>query len=315
MCPNSVIAQDKLGFMDFNLYQKIIDESKSYLSYVILCLSGESLLHPDLPKMIAYAKKNNIKTYLSTNATVLTKSLSEKIIKAGLDWINFSFDGCSKEIYEKVRINANFDITLKNVVDFLKIKKSLKSPVSTELQIILLNQKGINDYHKNIEKFKKNFENLPLDSIQLRAPSTWGNVFNKTKKFTPKKLSDTFSPCSYLWSALGILWDGQVVACGSDFFAKNSFGNVNQESLKSIWNNKKIIKFRKAMINHRYSKYNNFCQHCDSLWEKRILGLPAGLRGVIASTLSNILGKNYFRFLKKLAKKLNNDFPMEIINK
>lgn len=315
MCPNSVIAQDKLGFMDFKLYQKIIDEGKDYLSYVILCLSGESLLHPDLPKMIAYAKKNNIKTYLSTNATVLTKSLSEKIIKAGLNWINFSFDGCSKEIYEKVRINAKFDITLKNVIDFLKVKKQLKSNVATELQIILLNQKGIDDYQKNIDKFKNNFKNLPLDNIQLRSPSTWGNVFSKTKKFIPKKLSNIFSPCSYLWGALGILWDGQVVACGSDFFGKNVFGNIKNESLKSIWNNTPMVRFRKAMINKRYSKYNDFCQHCDSLWEKRILGLPAGLRGIIASTLSNIFGKNYFGILKKIAKNLNKDFPMEIINK
>lgn len=315
MCPNSVIAQDKLGFMDFHLYQKIINESKNYLSNITLCLSGESLLHPDLPKMIAYAKKNNIKTYLSTNATVLTKSLSKKIIKAGLDWINFSFDGCSKEIYEKVRINAKFDITLKNVIDFLKVKKKLRSTIATELQIILLNQKGILDYQKNINKFKENFKNLPLNNIQLRSPSTWGDVFSKTKKFIPKKLSNVFSPCSYLWGALGILWNGQVVACGSDFFGKNVFGDVNKETLKSIWNNTKIIRFRKAMIHQKYSKYNNYCQHCDSLWEKNILGLPAGLRGVIASTFSSIFGKNYFGILKKIAKTLNKDFPMEIINK
>jgi radical SAM protein with 4Fe4S-binding SPASM domain len=313
MCPNSVIAQDKLGFMDFHLYQKIIDENKSYLSYIILCLSGESLLHPDLPRMIDYAKKNNIKTYLSTNATVLTKSLSEKIIKAGLDWINFSFDGCTKEIYEKVRINAKFDITLKNVIDFLKIKKDLNSKVTTELQIILLNQKGITDYKKNFNKFKDNFKDLPLDNIQIRSPSTWGNVFSKTKKFNPKKLSNVFSPCSYLWVALGILWDGKVVACGSDFFGKNVFGDVSRESLESIWNNTKIIKFRKAMISQKYSKYNDYCQHCDSLWEKKILGQPAGLRGVLASTFSNIFEKNYFGILKKIAKTLNKDFPMEII--
>jgi len=50
MCPNSVISQDKLGFMDFKLYQKIINQSKSYISSVILCISGESLLHPNYQK-------------------------------------------------------------------------------------------------------------------------------------------------------------------------------------------------------------------------------------------------------------------------
>ncbi len=314
MCPNSIISQDKLGFMDFKLYKKIINESKSYLSYVILCISGESLLHPQLTKMIKYAKDNDIKTYLSTNATVLTKKLSEHIIKSGLDWINFSFDGCTKETYEKIRINGKFEPTLTNVTDFLKIKKRLNSPIVAELQILLLDKQGIADYEQNIDQFKKVFTNLPLESIQIRKPSTWGNVFSGTKKFTPKKLSQTFSPCSYLWGSLGILWDGRVIACCSDFFGQNVFGNIQTETLKSIWNNQKIISFRKAMINKKYLKYNSSCRNCDSLWEKKIIGMPAGLRGVIATTICNILGKNYFKLLKKTAKHLNKDFAMEIIN-
>ncbi len=314
MCPNSIISQDKLGFMDLNLYKKIIDQSKNYISYIVLCISGESLLHPKFPQMVKYAKNNGIKTYLSTNATILTPKLSRQIIKSGLDWINFSFDGCTKKIYEKIRINGKFEPTLKNVVEFLKIKKELKSNITTELQILLLNQKGILDYQKNIDKFKMNFANLPLDSIQIRKPSTWGGVFNNTKKFFPKKLSNIFSPCSYLWGSLGILWDGRVVACCSDFFGQNVLGNVNTETIKSIWNNRKMINFRKSMIDKTYLKYNSYCQNCDSLWEKTILGMPSGLRGVIATTIGNILGKNYFRIFKKIAKFFNKDFSMEIIN-
>ena len=313
MCPNSVISQEKLGFMDFNLYKKIIDENKN-LSYIILCISGESLLHPNIDKMIKYAKNNGIKTYLSTNATTLTKKLSQKIIKSGLDWINFSFDGCTKEIYEKIRINGKFDQTLQNVVDFLKIKRRLKSPIATELQILLLDKKGIDNYNQNINLFKKNFKNLPLSSIQTRKPSTWGSVFLKTTKFIPKKLTKTFSPCSYLWVSLGILWDGQVVACCSDFFGTNSFGNIKNETTKSIWNNEKIIQFRKSMISKKYLKYNHFCKNCDSLWEKRILGLPAGIRGVTATVFANVFGNHFYKKLKKVAKFLNKDFSMEIID-
>jgi hypothetical protein len=68
------------------------------------------------------------------------------------------------------------------------------------------------------------------------------------------------------------------------------------------------------MINKSYLKYNSYCQNCDSLWEKRILGLPSGLRGVIATTIGNVLGKNYFKTFKKIAKLLNKDFAMEIID-
>ena len=115
MCPNSVVTQKNPGYMEMGLYKKIIDEAKDFVSYVVLCISGEPLLNIDLPRMIKYANDKGVYTYLSTNCTVLTPQLSEEILKAGLSWINFSFDGCTKETYEKIRVNAKFNESLRNV--------------------------------------------------------------------------------------------------------------------------------------------------------------------------------------------------------
>lgn len=313
MCPNSVVAQRNPGFMDINLYKKIIDEAKDYVSYVVLCISGESLLHRQFPQMVKYAKDNKVAVYVSTNGTVLTSKSSREILEAGLDWINFSFDGCSKEIYEKIRVNADFDKSLKKIITFLKIKKELKAKTQADLQILIMDERGKKDYQENIEKFKNNFSQLPLDCVQIRQPSTWGNFFSGTEKFKPRSLTKEFSACSYLWSSLAILWDGRVVACCSDFFGDNVLGKFPQKTLKEIWNDKPMRDFRQSMANGSYLKYNKNCHSCDSLWEKRIMGFPSGMRGIDASVVKNVFGINILNFFKKLSKLLNKNFFLEVV--
>lgn len=315
MCPNSVVTQKNPGFMEMDLYKKIINEAKSFVSYIVLCVSGEPLLNKNLPRMIKYAKYNGIYTYLSTNCTVLTPQLSMEILNAGLSWINFSFDGCTKETYEKVRVNARFNESLRNVIEFLKIKKHLGAKTQSDLQILVMDDDGLRDYRENIASFSSNFSGLPLDSIQLRKPSSWGRVFINSDKFKPKNLGKKFSPCSYLWSSLHVLWDGRVVACTSDFFGENILGKFPEKTLRKIWNDIPMRNFRYAMRNNKYLEFNKNCQQCDSLWEKLILGLPAGIRGISAITVSYNFGKTFFAIFKKMAQFLNSDFAMEVIKK
>ena len=64
---------------------------------------GEPLLNPKIYDYIKYAKEKGIlETIINTNATNLTEKI-EKLIKSGLDLIIYSFDGGSKETYEKMR--------------------------------------------------------------------------------------------------------------------------------------------------------------------------------------------------------------------
>lgn len=315
MCPNSVITQKNPGFMDMELYKKIIDEGKSYFSGVILCLAGEPFLHQRLPEMVAYAKKRGIGTMISTNGTVMTQEVSRKIIEAGLDWINFSFDGCSKEVYEKIRVGGNFEHTIKNITNFLKIKKELGSKVKAEIQILIMDEAGQKDFDDNIAGFMKRFENLPLDNLQFRQPSTWGGIFHGTDKYQYKKLGKTYSPCSYLWSSMHFLWDGTAVACTSDFWGKNALGRYPAQSIREIWNGEKYRNFRAAMINRKYSDYFECCDKCDSLWSERIFGLPPGIRGISGSVLGSVFGYSTVVLLKKAAAKISSGFVMRSVRK
>jgi len=301
--------------MRMELYKKIITEGKNHFSGIILCLAGEPFLHQQLSEMVKYAKQNEIGVMLSTNGTIMTPEIYKNIIAAGIDWINFSFDGCSAKIYEKIRVGGNFEKTIQNIVDFLKIKKQLKSKVKVEIQILIMDERGQKDFDKNIFAFKKRFTGLPLDNIQFRKPSTWGGILYGTDKYEYKKLGKTYSPCSYLWSSMHFLWDGTVVACTTDFWGENALGKFPEQSIKQIWNGKKFQNFRKAMLEKKYQSYFKYCDKCDSLWSERILGLPPGIRGVSGLALSNVFGYGAIMTLKKIAEKINSGFVMKSTKK
>lgn len=275
MCPQR-LNKSKKGFMDFELYKKIIDEAKDFITDINLFLGGESFLHPRIIEMIKYAKENGLRVRFESNATLLTKKLSEEIIKNKVDFISFSFDGYTKEEYERIRVNANYDKTLDNILNFLKIKKAMKSKYPyTLIQIIEI--KALNKIDEKIKRdFLKQFDGLPLDGFSIVKPHRFGGQVEE--KITGSKYAYTddkkvkYNPCPYLWMSMNVLWDGRVVPCCIDQFGRYEIGNVKNESLKSIWNNKKMIYIRKKLVSRKYKELP-LCKECDFLWQKTFMGI------------------------------------------
>ena len=121
ICPRSDAVKGRgLGFMDFDLYKYIIDSLSEYgAGYVGLNRFGESLLYPRFLEALEYAKRKQLpELVLVTNATLLTKEMSEGIVDLGLDTIRMSLDSLDPEEYAAGRIGAKLDNTLANI-DYL----------------------------------------------------------------------------------------------------------------------------------------------------------------------------------------------------
>ena len=107
MCPRSIEGTKvDRGYMELDLYKKIIKQIASTTEHLILDIGGEPTLHPHLVEMIKIAKAHDIYVTFDTNATILNSDLSKRILDSGLDRITFSFDAQSKEMYEKMRKGA-----------------------------------------------------------------------------------------------------------------------------------------------------------------------------------------------------------------
>tara|TARA_B100000886_G_scaffold331859_2_gene283876 strand:- start:7270 stop:8577 length:1308 start_codon:yes stop_codon:yes gene_type:complete len=217
---------------------------------------GEPLLHPQLPEFIAYAKQKGIlETIINTNATKLNESYSKKLIESGLDLLIFSFDGGSKKTYEKLRPGRfkenSFETIYKNIIDFCKLRKKLKSFYPrTKIQMVLTKETM-----DEKESFYKLFEKY-VDDISVKQYTERGGQV-KNLKYSDEKIQRILQennlkknaeiltyndneiyastgrlPCEQPFQRLLITYDGRVSACCYDWGSMHTLGYVDDLAFK-----------------------------------------------------------------------------------
>ena len=295
MCLNKNLTKSEKGFMDFDAFKKIIDEAFGFVYDVNLFHRGESLLHPEIFKMIKYAKDKGLCTRLNTNATLLDKERSYQVFESGLDFLSFSFDGFEKKAYERIRRGADFGKTLDNILRFLSIKEKLhKNSPYTTFTVIKFSDGLLGEVKEDIEKqFIKKFDSLPLNQFVTRAPHNWAGGYNSKNKISDR----SFLPCTFPWYSLTMLWDGRVVPCPQDFFGKLTLGNVKDSSLLDIWNGSKEIFLREKLSRREYEDIVP-CSRCDRLWRRKLFGVPMVELGRFLK--DNLIGYN--RSIRKILR-------------
>lgn len=267
MCPNKDLPENDRGFMDFEIFKKIVDEAKDFVSEINLYHRGESLLHPQIDEIIRYARQRGIYTKIHTNGTLLDESLINKLLCSGLHRLTFSYDAYDKETYEKIRVGANYDTVMRNIKRLLEIKKERNSHINVSIELIAFpNMKWREIKNKRNELLSK-FKELPLNGIIIRKIHNWGGYLNI------RKASNKYSTCPFPWNALVVLWNGIVLPCTQDFFGDYKLGNVKNSTLKEIWNCEEMEKLRFLLSNGKYSEVK-ICSNCDRPWRKRFLGVP-----------------------------------------
>jgi radical SAM protein with 4Fe4S-binding SPASM domain len=258
MCPYPKMMRRK-GIMSFELFKKIIDEysTSSTLRRVQMNNIGEPLLDSLLIKKVKYAKGKGIdQIFCFSNASLLDKKTSEDLIDAGLDYMIISTDGTNRESYEKIRKNLKFNDVIENVRNFLIIReKNRANKPKIELHITISNENRLEE-----KKFVKSMRGL-ADYVSITHAHNWaGQQETKSVDLIQKNKKTNLAPCSNLWSELTILWDGRVALCCLDYEGKIILGDIKEESLKNIWNGKRIQAIRQSQLKSQFNQ--ELCKTC-----------------------------------------------------
>ncbi|RPH38909.1 MAG: radical SAM protein, partial [Burkholderiales bacterium] len=115
------------GMMSEEVFSRVLEGLKAFspAPSVFFGGFGEPLFHPDIINMIKRIKELGEKVELITNGTLLTKSMSLKLIEAGLDTLWVSIDGATPESYADIRLGATLPKVLENLHQFSKLINSL----------------------------------------------------------------------------------------------------------------------------------------------------------------------------------------------
>lgn len=269
MCPNKDVAASQKGVMRLELFRKIIDEIRASAHDIYLHHRGEPLLNPALFDMIQYAKNAGLKTRFHTNGALLDAARAQRLLAAAPDLVSFSFDGFTKETYERVRVGAKFEQTLENIIRLAELRRAqnLKKPYLV-IEKIRFKDKITEGDQGLVAQTRQRLLASGVDEIIEKEEYVWAEP-NAPDASSAER---TYSACTFPWYAMVICADGTVTPCPQDFHAVMKLGNAQTESLREIWNGRPYRDLRRQMAAD-VTKLE-LCHKCDRLCRKTLGGVP-----------------------------------------
>lgn len=279
MCQRKYLGV-KFENMDFVLFKKVVDKLVG-VDEINLTGWGEPLIHPKIIEMIKYCKDIGFKTAFTSNGSLLTEDLGEKIIESKLDKITFSIDSVKEEGNLKHIITTQLD----NIEKFAAKPNHPKIIIQTTLHKNgLRNIIDVIQYAKKIKADRVNIGRLDIRFNKTLARPT----LNEEKEIITKAISFgdkngiivEFAPisidkglrrliyflfknllhrrgkyCLKLYNEVYIDTEGNVTPCCA--LPRYKIGSILNEDLQNIWSSQKFKEFRK--LNKK------ICGECDVL--------------------------------------------------
>ncbi len=274
MCEHTYWNEPAIN-MTFEQFKHVIDQFPK-LKWIGLTGIGESFLNPNFMKMIEYVKSKGIYIELFDTFLLLDEERIRKLIRLGLDRFILSIDGATRETYEKLRVNSNFDKVIVNIKNFVRLKKELRSFFPQLDVYFIVNKENVHEVPKFIDlaheigidgiirftailhqfdAIKDIVMDIPDNIIEeaTKMARKYGMTVAWNKNVPPMHERRPISDCTD-WIMPFIFVTGHVISCcatneanNREFQKKHSFGNIFETPFKEIWNSQKYREFRKAV--------------------------------------------------------------------
>ena len=253
MCPVTLNqTQRPRAILPLEVFEKLIAEIGNELILITFWNFGEPLLNENIFKMVKLAKTKKIFCALSSNLLSLTPERAEAMIDSGLDYLIVSFDGASRETYEKFRGKGNYERVVKNLGHLIRKKNELRARRPfINLQFIVMR-----DNEHEIGAIKEFSRRIGVDKLSLKK---FTYVSEETRSFLPRnsdyilgkyKTSKRMKFCSRVWNSAVLCADGAIVPCCGDLNFEYKFGDLNDPAtgFMDIWNSESYRNLRKAIL-------------------------------------------------------------------
>ncbi|NQT90519.1 MAG: SPASM domain-containing protein [Candidatus Omnitrophica bacterium] len=245
-CPMCYRDQLKeTGQMDVDLFKKAIDEcAANNLFSIRLSWRGETLTHPQIEEMIAYATSRIDNVSFLTNAFFIDDKKIDFFIKSRLSYVAVSFDGID-DTYEAVRHPARFKESYEHLAALRDRKKELKSMLP-QVRVCTLWPAISKDPDAYYEKMKE------VSDYVVCNPYI---NFKGQMKIKPDFI------CQYPWERIVVAFNGDAQCCTGWNADDIVLGNIKDKSIHELWHSSRLNKIRRAHSEGRRMELNS-CARC-----------------------------------------------------
>jgi MoaA/NifB/PqqE/SkfB family radical SAM enzyme len=205
--------------------------------------------------------------------------VARDLIAMGVNSVWISMDGATKETYEAIKVGCDFDRTLKNIRNFIRMRQKLGSPIPTLYFRFVVNRLNVSEMPRFIELIHSlgdvgdggrvefvgllRFKEVDHLSLSRISPEILNATLDTAKRLGVRV---SFSHAGKLrsidkcvaWAEPYIMIGGYVLPCCAVLMSNNrpflrghSFGNVFSNSFPAIWNSERYRSFRQQVPRDR----------------------------------------------------------------
>ena len=275
-CPLCVTGmrqqKKKPQFLEFGLFQEIIEKIRPHAQLVQLYKWGESLLHPRIIDMLAVCDSYDLNTEISSNLSLENcDDVLEALVRHRLRHLIVSFDGVTQEDYSRYRVGGKLNLVLDNIrkIKDLKIRYNSEYPV---ISLQFLRNKFTGD---QVQVIEDNYRQWGADKYYFcdmttvfkdRDLDTARHWFSDQeiaqRRYLDIDVSMHGKPCSFLYTTMVIEQDGSIPSCCFATDPKDDFGQWdNSMSILEMYNSDRFVQARR-MFRERKHCGASTCDDC-----------------------------------------------------
>ena len=228
--------------MSDELFEKFLEEiDEKKLERIIPYLNNEPFLSKSFLSRVKKIrdKYKNLEIEISSNVSVINEKNVREMAKLGITELRLSVFGYEKETYHKMMPGLNYEKTFQK----LNMISNIMKGTNTIISIVMIDNNEIdeeefNNMHLLCDNLGFNFERWGFLDRSSNVSYKSNNVFN------PRVCTcEQNRPLE----RMHILSDGRVIFCCQDWSHTLVVGNINDNTIKEIWNSYKYKNARDSL--------------------------------------------------------------------
>ncbi len=238
-CPvNRSLARPRSD-LSFDRFREILERSPTVRS-LLPFQWGEPLLHPRVFDMIELAARRGIRTFLTTNGTLLDVERQERLLASGLTRLSISIDG--NDAAHLATRGVELAPIRAAVAELVRRRDASGSRLRIDATMVVTAET-----EHTVDEFFRVWRPL-VDRVQAIPRMIAAVDETRTAK------------CREPWRGLlVVLADGRVTTCCADSEGALDLGDVRNETPAEIWNGPRMRALRRA---HACGKLPVTCARC-----------------------------------------------------
>ena len=255
ICPYKDMHYNYNDISDDLFYKFLNEIEEDKLIRLIPYLNNEPFLNPKYLDQLREIRKRfkKVELEISTNVSLINERNLEVLANLNITELRLSVFGYTKDTYKKMMPGLNHNKTflkLKMISDYMK-------NTNTIVSIVMIDNNEIEEFE--FEKMKELCGALGFNFERWGFLDRSNNVKYKSNNIYNKEVCNCEQ--NRPLERMHILSDGRVIFCCQDWSHSIVVGNINNNTIREIWNSDIDNNIRESLYN-KQKESPKICQRC-----------------------------------------------------